>query len=224
MPKPVVIINTKTYPEGTGANAVRLAKLCEAAGKAYGYDLRIAVQATDIAAVASAVRLPVYAQHCDPALPGKTTGWITAKALKMAGAKGALLNHAERRIPTTAIVAAAQALRAQKLAVIVCAEDESRLREIESALARAKIRPDFLAVEPPELIGGDVSVSVANPGIIKHAVSVARAPILVGAGVRSHDDLLIATELGAAGVLLAKGVVAAPHQERALRHLLHAGR
>jgi len=218
--KPVVIINTKTYPQGTGERAVRLAEFCEAAAR--GFDIRIAVQATDIGAVAKAVRIPVYAQHCDPVAPGKTTGWITAKALKAAGAKGALLNHAERRIPTIEIVAAAKALRKERLAVIVCAESIARLHEIDGALSRAGTRADYLAVEPPELIGGDVSVSVAQPDVVIRAVQATRAPVLVGAGVRSHADLEIALEYGAAGVLLSKGIVTAPHQERALRRLLTA--
>ncbi len=220
MSKPVVIINTKTYPQGTGGKAVRLAQLCENAAKVSGYDIRLAVQATDIATVANAVDLPVYAQHCDAAIPGKTTGWITAKALKAAGAKGALLNHAERRISTLEIIGAAVALRKEKLDVIVCAESGARLHELARAFAGVRITPTAFAIEPPELIGGDVAVSVAQPEIVVSAVQAVKGAVLVGAGVRTHADVQTALELGAAGVLLSKGVVAAPHQEQALRKLL----
>ena len=220
MHSPIVIINTKTYPEGTGAKAVLLAQLCENAAKASGFDIRLAVQATDITAVTKMVDLPVYAQHCDAVVPGKTTGWITAASLKAAGARGSLLNHAERRLNTHDVVAAAGALRKEKLDVIVCAESDARLRELAHALAAAHITPTAFAIEPPELIGGDVSVSVAQPEIVVTAVQAIDAPVLVGAGVRTHADIQTALELGAAGVLLAKGVVAAPHQEQALRKLL----
>ena len=44
---------------------------------------------------------------------------------------------------------------------VVCAKD------IEEGKKIAKLKPDAVAIEPPELIGGDISISTASPDIIK---------------------------------------------------------
>ncbi|MDD9953006.1 MAG: triose-phosphate isomerase [Candidatus Woesearchaeota archaeon] len=213
--KPVIIINFKTYPAATGKQAVKLAALCEQMGRDFDVDVRVAVQATDIYHVAEAVSIPVYAQHVDPVEAGKTTGWTTVGAIKAAGASGSLVNHAEHQLDTAHIKVAVAQLRKAKLDACVCAESIERLHELND------VKPTFLCVEPPELIGGDVSVSVANPEIIKHAVHAAQYPLLVGAGVKKHKDVDIALELGAQGVLLASGIVCAKHWEKAFKKLLH---
>ncbi|MEK6851522.1 MAG: triose-phosphate isomerase, partial [Candidatus Thermoplasmatota archaeon] len=84
--------------------------------------------------------------------------------------------------------------------------------------------PDYLAVEPPELIGGNVSVTSARPEVITKAVERIRAVdphvlVLCGAGVKSGRDVAKALELGTVGVLLASGVVKAKNPEKALRDL-----
>ena len=61
----------------------------------------IAVQATDISRVAASVDkklVMVFAQHIDTNGQGKSTGFVTADAVKEAGAVGTLLNHAEHKI------------------------------------------------------------------------------------------------------------------------------
>jgi triosephosphate isomerase len=218
--RPVIIVNCKTYAEATGRNVVRLAKLCEQMAKKYRCDIRIAVQPTDLALVAKAVRIPVYAQHVDEALPGKTTGWLTAHAIKQAGAAGTILNHSEHRLSTEQISATIAQLKRAKLDVVVCAESVERLQELDRALGSAA--PSFFAVEPPELIGGDISVSTAQPEIITRSVRATKLPVLVGAGVKDNNDLAIALKLGARGVLLASGIVLAKNQKKALTILLEA--
>jgi triosephosphate isomerase len=101
------------------------------------------------------------------------------------------------------------------LFTIVCAVDDKEASEI------AKFGPDLIAVEPPELIGGDVSVSKANPDLIRRSVeAVGKGKLLVGAGVKTGEDVRIAIELGAVGVLLASGVVKAKDPEGVLRELV----
>src|SRR3989442_1266063 len=89
----------------------------------------------------------------------------------------------------------------------------------------AKLSPEYIAIEPPELIGGDVSVTTANPEIVSGAVERIRAAnpnvgVLCGAGVKSRKDVAKALELGTVGVLLASGVVKAKDPEAALRDLV----
>jgi triosephosphate isomerase len=80
-------------------------------------------------------------------------------------------------------------------------------------------------VEPPELIGGDISVTNAKPEVVVEAVRAvhrvdASIPVLCGAGVKNGQDVKKAIELGAKGVLLASGVVKAKDQRQALRDLI----
>jgi triosephosphate isomerase len=79
-------------------------------------------------------------------------------------------------------------------------------------------------VEPPELIGGDISVTTADPGIVSGTVTAVKAlnknvKILCGAGVKNGKDVRMAIELGADGVLLASGVVKAADKESVIRDL-----
>jgi len=82
-----------------------------------------------------------------------------------------------------------------------------------------------VAIEPPELIGGNVSVSQANPGIITGTVEAVRkvnpsVKILTGAGIHSGDCVKIAVDLGTQGVLLASSVVKAKAPIAVLRDLV----
>jgi len=61
--------------------------------------------------------------------------------------------------------------------------------------------PDYVAIEPPELIGSGVSVSKADPGIIERSVNAVRAVnpdvrVLTGAGIQSGECVKIAVDLG----------------------------
>ena len=80
---------------------------------------------------------------------------------------------------------------------------------------------DFIAVEPPELIGGDVSVSKAEPEIIEASVrNAGNKKLLVGAGVKTREDVKIAMKLGARGVLVASGIAKSDNFYDAILELL----
>ena len=121
---PLMIVNFKTYKEATGENAVKLAKACEAAAaKAKGRaKIVVAVQAADIFRVTSAIDtklVEVFAQHIDANGQGKSTGFVTAEAVREAGASGTLLNHAEHKI--TDIAKRIAIAKAAGLTTVVCA-------------------------------------------------------------------------------------------------------
>jgi len=82
-----------------------------------------------------------------------------------------------------------------------------------------------VAVEPPELIGGDISVATADPDIVTDAVDAAGAvnddvDVFCGAGISTGDDVVTAGELGAEGILLASGVAKADDPRAALEDLV----
>lgn len=217
--RPVVILNYKVYAEATGRRAVELTKAIERASDGAPCSVAIAPQDADLHRVARSTRLTVLAQHADSLPPGNGTGAALPEALQEAGAVGSLLNHAERRLTLAEIDATLARLRKLDMLGVVCTNN------VPATAAAAALRPAFVAVEPPELIGGDVSVTTADPTIVRDSVEAARkvAPsvrVLCGAGVKTGDDLRAALKLGADGVLLASGVVKAKDAEAAMRALL----
>lgn len=221
---PLIIVNFKTYKEATGENAVRLAKSCEAAARKSADKAKIAVaaQAADIFRVSAAVDaklISVFAQHIDANGQGKSTGFVTAEAVKAAGAVGTLLNHAEHKI--TDLAKRIATAKAANLTTVICAANVAEAK----AIAGMKPAPDYIAVEPPELIGGKISVSEAKPELISAAVDSikeanAKIAVLCGAGVNSGKDVEKALELGTDGILVASAVVLAKEPEKALMELI----
>lgn len=204
MKLPAIIVNFKLYEQATGENALDLAKIHEKVAKETGASLAIAVNPIDLARVVRAVGIPVFAQHIDPIKFGGHTGHISPDLVKEVGAYGTLLNHAEYPIGHETIQKSIERCRDVGLFTVLCVDTPERARDF------VKYCPDLIAVEPPELIGGDISVSKAGPEIIENAVKmVGENRVLVGAGIRDPEDVTIALSLGAVGVLLASGVTKA---------------
>jgi triosephosphate isomerase len=219
MASPFILINLKTYPEGTGKRAHDIADMAQIVAEESGVQIGIAPGYMDIHPISYHYELPVYAQHVDGYDPGAHTGHISAYALKQAGATGSLVNHSERRLMLADIGAAVSSLREQKMFAVICSND------VPTSAAAAALSPDYVAIEPPELIGSGVSVSKANPDIIKNSVAAVHAvnpkvKILTGAGIQTGECVKIATDLGTDGVLLASGVVKAKVPIAVLRDLV----
>jgi triosephosphate isomerase len=218
MKKPIIIVNFKTYPSSTGEEAVHLAKICEKVAFETGTDIRVAVCAPDIFPVSKAVSIPVYAEHVDSYPPGRYTGSVLPEVVRTAGATGTLLNHSEHQIPMKKLEESIKRAKAVSLATVVCADSPEKAGKI------AHMKPDFIAVEPPELIGGDISVSKAQPEIISRSVHDIKEQygirLLVGAGIKDRQDVVTALELGADGILIASGITLADDPEKALKGLI----
>ena len=213
---PLILVNFKAYLEATGRNAVELAKKAERVSRETQVSICVAPQFTDIAAVAEETEIPVFAQHIDPIEPGSYTGYVLADAVKEAGAVGAIINHSERQLRLSEIDAAIRIAREKKLVSVVCANNQS----ISAAVAALK--PDMVAVEPPELIGTGVSVSKAKPEVVTATIKLVReinstVTILCGAGISHGEDVAAALRLGTQGVLVASAVVKAKDPYRILR-------
>jgi triosephosphate isomerase len=217
--KPMLLINLKTYEQGTGKAAVRLAKVAEKIAKKTKENIVLSVQPTDLKEVSDTVSIPVYAQHIDPVKPGSHTGWILPQAVKAAGAKGTLINHSEHNIDMKKIGECIGICKDLKLASVCCAATPLKAAEI------AKFGPDFIAIEPPELIGGKVSVSTANPKIIEDTVEAVKrvdenVMVLCGAGVHCAEDVSKSIELGASGVLVASAIVKSKSPGKVIEDLI----
>lgn len=202
MRTPLILVNFKTYRKGTGRSAMEVAKECE---KAQG-NVAVSPQFSDLRKMSEGVDIPVLSQHVDPVGYGSNTGHVLPEAVKESGAVGTLLNHSERRLPKETIGDAIERCREVGLETVVCVQSPGEAATV------AGTGPDCIAYEPPELIGGDVSVSKARPEVIKSAVKEVESvdgdiDLLVGAGVNTARDVEKAMEMGAGGVLVASGVL-----------------
>ena len=219
MSNPIIVVNFKTYSESSADNAVSLAHNIQEVSKDTGVTMAIAPQAVDLKSIREAVDIPVYAQHIDPITPGGHTGSYLPEALIQAGINGTLINHSERRLTLADIDAVVENTKKYNLTSILCANN------IKTSTACAYFEPDYIAIEPPKLIGSGVAVSTANPEIVQNTVESIhkvndKIPVLCGAGISSGDDVKAALDLGAEGVLLASGVIKADDQKQVLYDLV----
>jgi triosephosphate isomerase len=96
---------------------------------------------------------------------------------------------------------------------------------IETSAAASTLKPDFVAIEPPELIGSGIPVSKAEPEIVKGTVDIIheinpKIAVLCGAGISTGEDMKAAMDLGTEGVLLASGIIMAKDPKEALLNLV----
>ncbi|MEM5782293.1 MAG: triose-phosphate isomerase, partial [Candidatus Aenigmatarchaeota archaeon] len=188
MRTPCLVINFKAFKEGSGKNALKIAKLAEKISNKLNVCIVVCPNFFDLKEIAKRVSIFVFAQHMDAIEEGAYTGHVTAYHLKEAGAKGVILNHSEKRMELDDIESAIDLAKKYKLISIVCANN------VDVAKAVAVLESDFIALEPPELIGGNVSVSSAQPEVITKFVKEIRkynkkVKLLVGAGIKTKEDV-----------------------------------
>ncbi|MEM4303855.1 MAG: triose-phosphate isomerase [Candidatus Caldarchaeum sp.] len=218
---PIIILNFKSFKEALGSQGLELAKIADKVSSETGVQLAVCPTFTDLERVVRHVSIPVLAQHCDPHQPGPFTGSVVAEALKAVGVAGSLLNHSERRMKLSDLALSVARLRQNDMLSVVCADD------VAAAVAAAMMKPDALAVEPPELIGTGMSVSKVKPEVVSEVVERVKSVspnvvVLCGAGVSTADDVKRAVMLGAEGLLLSSAYVKSSNPENLLREMCSA--
>ncbi|CAB3289001.1 Triosephosphate isomerase [Methanocaldococcus lauensis] len=215
----LIIINYKTYKESIGSRGLEIAKAAEKVSEESGITIGVSPQFVDLRYIIENTSIPVYAQHIDNITPGSHTGHILPEAIKDCGCRGTLINHSEKRMLLADIEAIINRCKTLGLETVVCTNN------VNTSKAVATLNPDYIAVEPPELIGTGIPVSKANPEIVEGTVKAVKEinkdiKVLCGAGISKGEDVKAAIDLGAEGVLLASGVVKAKNVEEAIRDLI----
>ena len=203
-----LIINLKNYNEISGENSLKIVEDTKKVCLLNHKNIIIAPPPSSLLAL-SKQGVPIVSQHVDDSTIGATTGFIIPEILKSYGAVGSIINHSEHKIEHSQIKNLVKRLRDLDMISIVCADD---MDEVE---AISRFSPDYLAIEPPELIGKGIAVSKANPSIIKDSVGLVKqisstVRVLCGAGIVDKNDIETALELGSEGILISSGVVKAP--------------
>lgn len=200
-----LVINFKNYSDASGAKTIELAQAAQKVARELKVEIVLAPPQTSIALIAKSTDLAVICQHVDDASEGSTTGFIVPEIAKMYGASGSLINHSEHRVDMQVIKSLIKRLRTLSMTSIVCAHTPDEVAEISA------FSPDFIAIEPPELIGSGRAVSKENPAIITNSIKAAggRSRVICGAGITDQSDVAKAMELGSQGILVASGIVKA---------------
>ncbi len=206
---PLLLINLKAYKQ-TLENAEEIAAIAKNVSDELNVSIAIAPSHSSLKEVAKII--PAFSQSIDPYEPGAHTGSMIAEEVLRCGAVGVIINHSEKRIPYDDIKKCIERCKTNNLISIVCTKDDNESGEL------AKLEPDFIAIEPPELIG-KISVATANPGIVKKSVAAVggKCGVLCGAGIQTKDDVRISTELGTDGVLASSFLIKASSFEEAIR-------
>ena len=200
-----LIINFKNYEEASASNTVKLAKAAQKVAEKLRVEIVVAPPQPALALVAKSVSIPVFSQHVDGENDGSTTGYFVPSIAKSYGAVGSLINHSEHRIELKSIAVTVERMRKLGMTSVVCARTPHEVMEM------SVFEPDYVAIEPPELIGSGKAVSKENPAIITKSIEAAggRTKVICGAGITDKSDIKAAIKLGSRGILVASSVVKA---------------
>lgn len=214
------IINCKNYEQIAGKKIKKITTISEQISKSSKIKIAIAPPQHLLSSITDA-KIPILAQHVDNAKVGSTTGFVIPELIKKSKANGSLINHSEHRISQKDITELISKLKELKMISVVCVQDVAEARKY------AKLNPDYIAIEPPELIGSGKAISTERPELITNAVKAVDAAknstkLLCGAGIVSGQDVQKAIELGAKGILVASGIIKATSWKKIITEFAEA--
>lgn len=212
-----LVTNFKTYPESTGKNAVKLAKIHAEVAKKKKKKIIIAVQSCDIYSVSRSVKIPIFAQHVDPVEQGRNTGFITSESVKAAGASGVFINHSEHPMKAWDVEKAIKLCKKIGLETLVFVSDLSEASDLKG------YEPDYMAYEVPELISTGRPISKERPHELKEFVKLMEdsgTTALCGAGISSGEDVKTAKKLGLKGVVVSLAIVKSKNPKKIIKDLV----
>ena len=208
------IINCKNYEEVSGKKIRRLVKTVEKVSKKYNVRIVLAPPQHLVGLVTEmSSSVMILAQHVDDSAVGSTTGFVVPELLKKSKVGGSIINHSEHRISGDTIQRLVSKLKELKMISVLCVKNTAEVKRY------AKFDADYIAIEPPELIGSGKAISKQRPELITRAAAILKdtnssSKLLCGAGIVSGADVAKAIELGSVGILVASGIVKAGNWEK----------
>ena len=206
-----------------GGQVLELALFADELSARYEVPIIMTPQYVDIRPIAKATsNLLVFAQHIDPVRVGRGNGSVLPEAVKDAGAVGTMLNHSEK--PVSPKVLRETIARADEvgLASMVCA---GNLGEVESV---ARMRPNIIIAESPELIGAGSTAPEDRPDIvgINRLVWAIDPGILMlhAAGISTGKDVYDIIAAGSQGSGSSSGIFKAEDPSTMLEQMIQAVR
>lgn len=194
----MIFVNFKNYPQAMGDNALLLIRIIEDVAKDSQLKIIPVVEPSEFKLLVGKSFLELWTQ--------KVENEQNLTELSDMGLSGTFLNHSMYKLDDFEELKnqneKAKSLSIKTLIFSDTVEDLSKI---------GTIRPDFLAYEPPELIESpDLSVASAKAESISQASVITKdlgIPLIVGAGIKSSDDIRKSMSLGAVGVAVSSAVV-----------------
>jgi triosephosphate isomerase len=204
----LLIINLKNYLETSGDNTIKLVKEAEKVSEKLGVDIIISPPQPSLALIAKKTKLKVISQHVDLKKPGSTTGYYVPELIGKVGAAGSVINHSEHPSEIMEIKQLIEKLKEINLLSFVCVKTTRELKEL------LEFGPDYIAIEPPELIGTQKSISTEKPFLIRECNKIVsmrnqQTELICGAGINRKEDVKTALEFGAKGILVSSSITKA---------------
>jgi len=209
----MIFLSLKTYKQATADNAVSLCKKIKQVINQTKVPIIPAAQPFDIYRIKQEVGIEVWAQHLDPIDPDRHFGWLSPFSAKQAGASGCIINHAEHEVDFNTIKKTVAKCKQYDLKTLVITDSFELAQKVNA------LKPNFLAFERPDLIGGKLAMIDAETEAVKKVINMASVPVIVGAGIRTGEHVKKTVQVGGAGVILASAVVKAKDQQAALLDL-----
>jgi len=191
-----------------GRQVLALAKCADEVSARYQVQIIFTPQYVDIPLIVHETQnLLVFAQHMDFLPVGRGIGSVLPEAVKAAGAVGVLLNHAEKPLSLAEIKRTIQRADEVGLGTLVCAGN------LKGVLAVARMHPNALLAEAPELIGvgkrseeDQKAISKINEIVWKVDPEIR---VLHGAGISCGNDVYEIIKLGAQATGSTSGIIKA---------------
>lgn len=189
-----------------GSDILDLAMAVDSA--AAKFDVRVIFTSpyANIKEVASSTQnLFVFAPYMDDDKVGRGLANVLPESLKAAGARGVMLNHAERPLSLSRLINTMKRAKNLGMMSIVCADS------LSETLAVAELRPDMMVTEPADLIGSGNAADISYVKTSMDAV-LSISPdtgVLVGGGVSNGEDVYKIISAGADATGSSSGIACA---------------
>lgn len=218
---PLFEIGPKAYLYGE--ELLALAKHADALSEKYNVQIIITPQCVDIGMLAREMQhVLIFAQHMDWLQVGRGVGSVLPEAVKAAGAVGVLLNHVEKRLSMDVLQRTMQRADEVGLATMVCADN------LEDAVAIAKLEPNIIIAESPDLIGTGKRGEDDRQAIAKINQAIwninPQIRVLHGAGISCGQDVYNVIAAGAQGAGSTSGIILAKDPFAMLEEMISAVR
>ena len=206
-----------------GKDVLRLAEFADELCIRYNVPIIFTPQYVDIPLLTRKTKnLLIFAQHMDSLKIGRGVGSVLPEAIKAAGAVGVLLNHAEKPLPFDLINQTIQRADEVGLASMVCA---GNLEEIELV---AKMNPNILLAESPELIGTgkrgpDDKEAIQKINTLIWGINP-EILVLHGAGINCGQDVYEIISLGAQATGSTSGIIMAEDPFAMMEEMIRSAR
>lgn len=206
--KGLFIINLKNYMEIAGDKAIEFTNVAERVSNDLDINILISPPQPMLGLITKNTKLNTISQHVDINNPGASTGYFIPEIIKSIGSMGSLINHSEHPVKLNFIESTVKRLSDLKLLSFVCVKNLADLTKV------IQFKPNYIAIEPPNLIGTQKSISTEKPDLISKAKKILlekqkNTKLICGAGISKKEDVQIALDLGADGILVASSITKA---------------